>query len=303
MAFDPWFLGFEVSLPKLTETIKADAHSEGEVFDYRHHSFLFNEKRRLAFYTAHNIDGTRIVKGIRRTESRWKLDSKIPEELQIGHDAYDNNVWDKGHLVRREAILWGTSRQEALEAQHDSFLYTNAAPQHGNFNQDEWLELEDFVLGYAKEDNYKLAVFTGPVFTEYDLPIGNQVWDIDVKVPLAFWKIAVFEHIDKGKLALGFIMPQQRFWADKNGASIDLKSYQVSLRIIEDLTHIDFGDIKSWDPLNEHEDADTLTISSSASRNRAYAHDRVPEVREVVEGDIRIDRWDSSTTLEKRKSS
>ena len=64
-------------------------------------------------------------------------------------------------MVRREDPVWG-GEDEALEANFDTFHYTNAAPQHGDLNQrmSAWLGLEDFIFENCRTRGLKVSVFT-----------------------------------------------------------------------------------------------------------------------------------------------
>ena len=84
--------------------------------------------------------------------------------------------------MRRAAVAWG-DLQRARDASDATFYYPNAAPQHERFNQDEWVDLEDWVLQAAGGVSSRLCVFTGPIYTTHDQYHGNT------RIPSAFWKI------------------------------------------------------------------------------------------------------------------
>ena len=235
LGFDTNFLGndFIVELPRLIGKAKQEALNNGEVFDFTHFSLVMNKKRKFATYTAHNIDQKRL-QYIKRGRNRWWFDRRIGIENQVGSPVYSNNSWDRGHLVRRKAICWG-SFQEAKQANNDSFCYANAAPQHENFNQDEWLELEDWILNHNQDATNKLSVLTGPIFTESDRDYRGY------KIPAAYWKIIFYVGHKLLLESRGFIMKQDEFWHRKNGADfINLQSYQVTLSEISKLTGLEF---------------------------------------------------------------
>lgn len=179
--YKPAFItGFTVDLPKLSPAQKqiaaknkqADAGDDPFELKYHHFSVVMNGKRRLAFFTACNIDGSRAKHVDRKTGAVTKLDPDDPalESLTAdaegaeaseswfdddrldptefaGKDVYEKQkvdgfpngmgrtlrMFQRGHLVRRMDPAWGTDNQ-ALVADADTFHFTNACPQVGFFN-------------------------------------------------------------------------------------------------------------------------------------------------------------------------
>jgi endonuclease G len=235
--------GYVVKHPVLMDQAKHDALKvNGDcILNYTHYSLVMNKKRRTACYTAANIDGRRMVRLPRKDE--WRFDTRIDEKYQMGNDIYKNNPWDKGHLVRRLDAQWGTVR-EAKKGRSDSYYYSNAAPQHKNFNQDEWVYLEDWILEKTSENYYRLCVFTGPIFTDNDQKYRG------IRIPGAFWKvIAMRRDSDENLTALAFLMNQYEMLQDSNGRKyLNLTLYQVPISEIERHTHLDFQILKENEP-------------------------------------------------------
>jgi endonuclease G len=218
--------------------------SENNLLHYAHFSLKLNRERRTAIYVASNIDGMHMVK-ISNDDTEWKLDERIEAKYQTGNEYYRNNAWDRGHLAHRESLIWGFSVEEARQANSDSFHFTNAALQHENFNQDEWVALENWVLDFAKKDNYRLCVFVGPVFRKDDIRLS------DIKIPAAFWKVVVLEKQDGSITAVTFLMNQmeEQIMKDKNGRTyIRFQLYQISLQTLEELTGVVFEELKEVQP-------------------------------------------------------
>ena len=251
------FLGnapeFEVSLPELSATIKADAVKVKQergiaayVLDYTHFSLVMSKSRRLAYYTAVNIDGNQ-EKAVRRRGTRWKLDPRIPVEYQADNSLYRNNDLDRGHLVRRLDPVWG-SDDIAKQANQDTFHYTNAAPQHRDLNQRVWLELENYLLDNANNRDLKISVFTGCIFNPQDIEYRG------VKIPEEFWKVVAMVNTATGRLhATGYILSQRRFIDNLEFVFGGFKTYQVTISSIEAETGLNFGNLKDFDPLRERE--------------------------------------------------
>ena len=177
------FLGdVEVPMPRLSPALeklaarRLDARAGDNPIEltYTHFSIVMNRKRRLAFFTACNIDGTTAksiqrgtraisdleptAPGLRETVASldgaeadsWSHDPRLSREDYCGPEIYERQMvpghpdprsndrmiamFQRGHLVRRLDPAWGENNT-ALTAELDTFHWTNAAPQLGAFNQ------------------------------------------------------------------------------------------------------------------------------------------------------------------------
>jgi endonuclease G len=263
--YDPDFLGTgptSVPLPMLSEGQVAQASVNGQatseppyLLPYHHFSVVMNKDRRLAFYTAVNIDGTTAFR-LPRESDRWFFDPRVPQEEQTGEDAYSNNPLDRGHLVRRLDPAWGATADVAKFANDDTYHFTNCTPQHEDFNQNQstWAGLEDYILENADNRDFKVSVFTGPVFAEDDEEFQG------VKLPRQFWKVAVMVK-ESGELsATGYLLSQQELiqgleLTPEKFSYGAYKTFQVPVRQIEGLTGLSFGTLPDADPLAQLEAA------------------------------------------------
>lgn len=233
--------GFDVPMPALAPSLIVDAarnrlaEAGDDPFElkYHHFSVVMNARRRLAFFTACNIDGASAKEVDRKTKTvsplrpdspgleampedaeaeSWRGDTRIGSSQFTGTPFYDKQkipgfpvlqapgriarMFQKGHLVRRLDPCWGTD-EIALEAEADSFHYTNAAPQVGFFNQGTaaanqagggklWRAVENYVLRGAIADQQRVTSFTGPIFAEDDRDYRG------VRVPRRFFKVTVW---------------------------------------------------------------------------------------------------------------
>lgn len=189
MGYAPGFLGIPVALPGL---------DQGMLLDYVHFSVVLDTTRRLARSTGVNVDGASLV-DLERADD-WRLDERVPVAEQTGPEVYARNVFDRGHLVRRRDPVWGV---DAAAANSDTFHYTNAAPQAGEFNQSKelWLGLEDHVLAFATVNRLRLNVFTAPVLADDDPPYRG------IRLPLRFWKVVAWRAGER-LAAAGFVLDQ-----------------------------------------------------------------------------------------------
>ena len=150
----------------------------------------------------------------------FRPDRRIDPEEQMNRPFYENQIvtgfpeptskeriariFQKGHITLRGDPAWGTEDQ-AQAAERDTFFYTNAAPQLGFFNQGSrldrpgskgklrWRAVETYVLRNAVTMRSRINVFAGPVFDDRKDPY----YRFDSKVPMRFWKIAVWAEDDE----------------------------------------------------------------------------------------------------------
>lgn len=305
--YDPDFLdGFTVPLPTLTPAKKKQVAISRQptaglpdyALPYHHFTVVVNKERKLAFYTACNIDGAS-AKSINRKSKRleplrpdsaglesidgaegmegaetWYDDPRIDPQAIAGKDFYDGqvlpdfaprsqqrtlNMFQRGHLVRRLDPCWGDDTR-ALEAEVDTFHFTNCTPQVGFFNQGRapadtpdseggslWRSVENYVLRNAVASKARVCCFTGPIFAEGDKPYRG------IQIPERFFKVAVW--VEDGALkAMGMIASQEKLLGARREslaegtltlASADelakIDDFQVAISEIERLTGIRFG--------------------------------------------------------------
>jgi endonuclease G len=263
--YDPAFLDAEIPLPSLNPIQLADAavpqgrqRTPDELrVDYRHFSVIINAARRMPFFTAVNIDGTRLQavnreSGEVEATETWYQDPRITESDQLDQDVFERQqprIFDRGHMVRRLDPAWG-SAATARKASDDTFHFTNCCPQISAFNQRAalWAGIENYVLTNAKAEHQRITVFTGPVFRNDDPPYRT------VTVPKAFWKILV--RFDKGQLRVtAFLADQtdlleQALGADRPERFDDLgnvATFQTTIANLAATTGLDFADLAEHD--------------------------------------------------------
>jgi endonuclease G, mitochondrial len=204
--FDLNFLGIKTPLPTVTnKTLIAPMKDGGTIIPYEHFSVVLHKKRKLAIFTASNVDGNLKAKrpdpskkytraaltGLTDNQlERWVLDPRVDEDYQIPDAFYtkDNGAFDKGHVVRREDVCFGKSYAQVRRANGDTYHVTNCSPQRGNFNQSGkggiWGNLENYIGAQADEERY--CIFAGPVLSPKDKFFDGTE---RVQLPTRFWKV------------------------------------------------------------------------------------------------------------------
>jgi len=246
--FDEDFAGVRVPLPELPRGAEPSV-PEGapdHVLRYEHFSVAMSRPRKLAYFVAVNIDGARTIDLGPRGRDRWIFDSRIPEDAQVGAWGYDDNDFDRGHLVRRLDPVWGDSEEEARKAEADTFHFTNSAPQHATFNRRRrfWQGIESYVLENADVHDLRLSVFTGPVLAEDDPVLFGAA------IPLDYWKVVAMRKRDGSLSATAYLLSQEELVRTRGEFVFGpYKAFQVPVGEIERRTGLSFGNLREHDAL------------------------------------------------------
>jgi endonuclease G, mitochondrial len=249
--YEPGFLGLAVDhptpQPELANAVAPVTGRADGLLDYTHYSVRMHRLRRLAMYTAVNIDGAS-ARNVRRERDKWNMDPRLDSEFQVGNELYERNKLDRGHLVRRLDPAWGDTFESAAAAARDTFFYTNCAPQHERHNQDLWLGIEDHILGNADVRDLRVSVFSGPIFRDSDRRYR------DFLIPEDYWKVVAMVNDETDRLSVtAYVVSQRDFMEDLEFVFGPFMTYQVPVATVEEQTHLDFGRLKDFDPLAQTE--------------------------------------------------
>lgn len=256
--------GVEVPLPKAVGDTRGavaplragEPDAEAGELKYEHFSVKMNRFKRVALFTATNIDGETWLSVDRKTGEvsaaegeTWFRDPRISESFYLGQDFYSawSTYFDRGHLTRRTDPTWGTPEQ-ASRANADTFHFTNCSPQHFRFNQSAkfWQGLERYILEtgvLAPDTKRRLCVFQGPI---HDDTIDRTA--DDVQVPSSFFKVVVWRGKERLK-AVGLVADQGALLdesrvslgAPRAVAGVNVNQWRVPISAIEARTGLDFG--------------------------------------------------------------
>ena len=235
-----------------------EPNAEEGLLKYEHFSLKMNKSKRMAIFTATNIDGDKYLAVDRDTGQvggsegeTWYKDPRISESFVLNQPFFSewSIYFDRGHLTRRTDPTWGTETQ-AERANADTYHFTNCSPQHFRFNQTTkyWQGAERFILEnglFAADSRKHLCVFQGPVFS-------NQIDHFagDLQIPSSFFKIVVWRGSDTLK-AVGLIVDQLPLLAETrvnlgpphDVPFVDVSQWRVAIQQIETRTRLDFGEV------------------------------------------------------------
>ena len=261
--------GFQVLLPGFSPALSkqvaplrvGEFDAQTGLLNYQHFSVVMHKIRRVAIFTATNIDGDTYKNVNRKTgqvsaDSRegdtWFKDTRISESYYLGQNFYaaSSDYFDRGHLTRRSDPTWGRS-EEAERANADTFHFTNCAPQHFRFYQSSryWQGVERYVLEtgllQASGPDARLCVLQGPIYdSAIDLWMDNQV-----QIPSSFWKIVVWKGA-QGLKAVGMVVDQLPLLSEtrsymgqpKDVKFVDVAQWRVGIGDIGKRTGLVFSD-------------------------------------------------------------
>ena len=233
-----------------------EASAREGLLKYEHFSLMLNKHKRIAMFTATNIDGATYLTVDRKTGEvsgsegeTWFKDPRISAGFYLDQTFYSewSTYFDRGHLTRRTDPTWGTP-EEAERANADTFHFTNCSPQHWRFNQTAkyWQGAERYVLenGVLSLDSKKrLCVFQGPIFDDNI----DQRAD-DVQIPSSFFKVIAWKG-KNGLKAVGLVVDQLPLLSEVRKSlgppidlpSVDVTHWRVAVTGIEKRTGLDFG--------------------------------------------------------------
>lgn len=215
LGYDENFLNESLKIPKAVgslsgrlATVTQGPKRHGEhILDYTHFSVAFDKVNRLPAFCIVNVDGKTNIFGAvheARESDKWFADERLKTaegNHQLGDQDYYKSGLQKGHMVRYFDPGWGTATETKI-AMGDTFHYTNCCPQIPYFNIVSWNYLEDYCMARSIFLNFKTTVISGPILTKI-------AYFVSLPTPYNFWKILVYNKMEGGIGAVGFIMSQQ----------------------------------------------------------------------------------------------
>lgn len=263
---DDFIPGVVIALPKPNEMLAkqiaplrpGEPDAGQGVLKYEHFSAILNKAKRIAMFTATNVDGETYLNIDRETGrvkagsegETWYLDPRVSQSFYLDQTFYSawSTYFDRGHLTRRMDPNWGAP-EIAERANADTYHFPNCSPQHFRFNQttEYWQGLERYVLEKGVLDNdsdAKLCVFQGPIFSD-----AIDRYADDVQIPSSFFKVVVWKRDGRLK-AVGLVADQLALLDEKrvglspgnDKAPVNVNQWRVAIKDIEKRTGLDFGD-------------------------------------------------------------
>ena len=268
--------GKKVPMPKLTAKglgLAAKLDDGSPFLNYHKFTVVIHKKRRLALFTAANVDWrteARTIDGrkpsrmvlngfIGNEKEDWVTDPRIPQQDQLPDYFYakDDGAFDRGHLVRRDDVAWGETFEDMQKGNGDTFHTTNCSPQTAEFNQSKyddfnWGALENMVTKQTRTE--RVCVLSGPVLDPDDKFFHGLVKSglkVSIQIPSRFWKIIIANQEGK-PAAFGFLLDQDLSKVDLHDELVVPDVWKQFMRPISEIEGYlnglaTLGAIKDWD--------------------------------------------------------
>jgi len=180
----------------------------------------------------------RVAKYDRGTRPGFSKDRSTPSAPAPGD--YSKTGYDRGHMVPNYAI----ATRFGADAQKQTFLMSNIAPQSPALNRDIWRDIEHRIADLWTARYGEIWVVVGCIS---NMENRETLSGTNIDVPTAYYQVIIAqEGMDVRALAL--LVPQEIPWRSWAARQI------VTIRELEQLTGLDFNpDLPSFiqDPLEE----------------------------------------------------
>ena len=209
-------------------------------------SLLWSAAKKHAVWVAFSFDQLTSQDLVDRTNKWEQVDPNLPEDVQVNESMHKNDGFDRGHICASE------DRVYSIEANEQTFYFSNMSPMIGAFNQDYWTVFEQKVQAWGRSIptdydrlyivkggslNHLLTNFTGAqkgsdgVYPQTD----ENGYTLKGLACPQYYFIAILSEKADVYHAIGF-------WVEhKDTMSVDdLKTYALSIDDLEKNTGLDF---------------------------------------------------------------
>ncbi len=186
-------------------------------------------------WTAFRWDNTNSSGYVKR-EDNFIEDFDIPEMYRTTSSHYSGSGYTRGHICA------SADRWNSLEANRQTFLYSNMQPQLYSFNGGIWANLESKVRSW-NEASFRDTLYVvkgGTIDRSSDIrEYVRKGTSLQLLVPKYFFMAILCKNsstTNDGYKAIGFYLEHRSFYEDEK----NLAPYIVSIDQLENLTDIDF---------------------------------------------------------------
>lgn len=233
-----FFLGLLISVTSCFSN--EEKYPQGfKIYTREGYTILYSGRDKLPLWVFERLTSQTLERTTQRGNRNFTEDIEIPSLHRVReadyHLAAKNFSFDKGHMAA------ATNHENSLRAMDQSFLYTNACPQHSSCNRGVWKQLElsiknDLVL-YPIID-----VISGPLFFsenrgEKKYVTYQVLGQNEIAVPTHFFKVVYYRDLqEKLQKLLCYIIPNNATVLGKNH-----DAFQENIEKIEKISGLIFA--------------------------------------------------------------
>ena len=173
----------------------------------------YDNKAKIPVWESYVLTPIRAT-GCYARSNAFSPDYSLPVEYRATPKDYAKSGYDIGHMVNDGDMRWD------MEAEDQSFILTNMAPQLPAFNRGIWKKLEDSSRGWSVNRRHALQIYVGPIYDRAQNPtIGKNM----VTIPHAFFKVIIDVETHE---VMAFVFKHE-------GSKKDLSSFITSLAEVQ----------------------------------------------------------------------
>lgn len=157
----------------------------------------------------------------------WAWDPKVPSEYSTDN-LFSGSGFSRGHMVA------SNDRQYSLEANKQTYYYTNMSPQRKAHNEGVWLRLEQTVQTWGRNPSFRDVLYVAKGGTIADGQIEDRRVRNKIVVPKYYYMALVVKKPNGEYHGIAF-WTEHRDYANKA-----LRPLAITIDKLEELTGIDF---------------------------------------------------------------
>ncbi|WP_455107406.1 DNA/RNA non-specific endonuclease [Porphyromonas sp.] len=189
-------------------------HRAGGIVNY---SLEYDTEKRHPRFVCFTFDKVNSAQAVKRSEA-WAWDPQLPNSFSTEH-MFRGSGYDRGHMVASSDRLF------SLEANRQTFYYTNMSPQLGDLNQKFWANLERQVQAWGRNSQLRDVLYVAKGGTLRDGQVESKKVKGSIVIPKYYWMALVLK---KGSSYHGI-----GFWVEHRAYSPKTTIRSVALSIDE----------------------------------------------------------------------
>lgn len=210
----------------------------------------WNNAKKHAAWVAFSFDDVTRKDKVSRSNA-WSVDPQLPKDMQVDNDYHRSDGFDRGHICASE------DRVYVLDANKQTFYFSNMTPQLNSFNGGFWAAFEKRVRDWGRYSYDKLYVTKGGTLDQLLVNFKGDRKGSDGIYPTTdengltihglacpkYYYMAVLSEKDGAYHAIAFWMEHRDDYGYSYGDNISadvLKKYALNIDELEEKTGIDF---------------------------------------------------------------